>query len=151
MGVWIVSRPLLVGVCSGSTLFVGFLAIFAKLRFRTIWVAIAGVGLAAGVLLEPTALFLILESALLGVVLTLLAFLIELVIERARFLSIPAHGRALATTRASPESSLNLSPTVGSDDSTAIRVRVPSTVDYIAAPVVGEEVDERSESSLERS
>jgi len=152
MGVWIVPRPLLVAICSGTTLFVGFLAIFSKLRFRTIWLAIAALGLSAAVLLQPTALFLILESALLGVALTLLGLFIELMIERSRFLSIPVRGRALSATRASPDSSLNRPPTVGSDDSTAIRVRVPSTLDFIAAPIVGGEVvDEPRGSSLERS
>ena len=67
--------------------------------------------------------------------LTLLGLVIEGLIVRSRSLSMSARGGALPATRAGTDSSLKRSPEVGSDDSTAIRVRVPSTVDFVAAPL----------------
>ena len=67
LGVWIVPRSWLVGICSGATLVIGFLAIFSKLRFRTIWVGIAGLGLLAAVNLQPSVTFLAIQSALSAV------------------------------------------------------------------------------------
>jgi len=69
--VWIVPRSWLVAVCSGATLFVGFFAIFTKIRFRTIWLGIAVLGLLAAVLVQPGVTFLAIQSALIGVVLTI--------------------------------------------------------------------------------
>ena len=77
LAVWIVPRSWLVAICSGATLFVGFLVIFSRLRFRTTWLAIAGFGLLAAVLVQPSVMFLFLESAVIGAVLTLLGLLIE--------------------------------------------------------------------------
>jgi hypothetical protein len=134
LGVWIVPRSWLVAICSGATLFVGFFVIFSRPRFRTIWLAIAGLGLLAAVRAQPSVMFLVLESAVLGALLTLLGLVIEGLIVRSRSLSTPARGGALAAARASTDSSLKRSPDVGSDDSTAIRLRVPSTVDFVAAP-----------------
>jgi hypothetical protein len=144
---WIVSRSWLVGICSGATLFIGFLAIFSKLRFRTIWVAIALLGLMAGVIVQPSLLFVALESAFLGAVLLLLGLLIERSIERSRFLSVSLRGGVLSAGRANTDSSLNRSPTVGSDDPTAVRVRVPSTLDFLPAPIAAPEPSDVPQSS----
>ena len=46
------------------------------------------------------------------------------------------------------DSSLNRSEGVGSDDSTAIRVRVPSTIDFVPAPAAGPAPPEDARSSI---
>ena len=71
LSVWIVPRSWLVAICSGATLLVGFLAMFSRLRFRTTWVAIAGFGLLAAVLVQPSVTVVLLQSAVVGAVLTL--------------------------------------------------------------------------------
>ena len=147
LSVWIVPRSWLVAVCSGATLFVGFLAIFTKVRFRTIWLGIAGLGLLAAVLVQANVAFLAIQSALIGVVLTLLGLVIEGLIERLRPEPMVAHRGGVLTSRTGANSSLNRSPAIGSDDSTAIRVRVPSTLDYATAPIAAERVVEESHSS----
>ena len=110
LGVWVVSRSWLVAICSGATLLIGFLAIFAKLRFRTTWLGIAGLALLAAVLVQPSVMFLVLESALLGVVLTLVGLVIELLIERTRSRSVRRAPVVIAASRPVPDSSLNRSP-----------------------------------------
>ena len=151
LSVWIVPRSWLVAVCSGATLFVGFLAIFTKIRFRTIWLGIAGLGLLAAVLVQPSVTFLAIQSALIGGVLTLLGLVIERLLERSRPQRMLAHRGSVLTSPAGAGSSLSRSPAVGSDDSTAIRIRVPSTMEYCAAPVAADRVAEESRSSsLER-
>jgi hypothetical protein len=143
LSVWIVPRSWLVAICSGVTLIVGFFVIFSRPRFLTTWLAIAGLGLLAAVRSQPSVMFLVLESAMVGAVLTLLGLLIEGLIVRSRSLSAPARGGALGAPQASTDSSDKQLPDVGSDDSTAIRVRVPSTIDFVAttsgAPAVAAE------------
>ena len=133
--VWIVSRSWLVAICSGVTLFIGFFAIFSRPRFKPTWVVIALIGLLAAVVVQPAVIVLVLESAVIGGVLTLLGLVIEFFIMKSRARSLVVHGVAMPAGRSGVDSSLKRPPEVGSDDSTAIRVRVPSTVDYIAAPV----------------
>ena len=137
--VWIVPRPWLVAICSGATLFIGFFVIFSRPRFRTTWSVIAGIGLLAAVLAQSSVMFLVLESAVIGAVLTLLGLLIEVLVARSRMLSMSARGVARPATRANADSSLKRAPQVGSDDSTAIRVRVPSTIDFVASPPIVDE------------
>ena len=55
MSAWTVSRAWLVAACSGATLLVGFLAIFSRIRFRTVWAIAAVVGLLAAAMLQPDA------------------------------------------------------------------------------------------------
>ena len=140
LGVWVVSRSWLVAICSGAALLIGFLAIFSKLRFRTIWLGIAGLALLAAILAQPGVILLALESALLGVVLTLVGLLIESMIERIRSRSVRPRPVVIAASRPVPDSSLNLRPSVGSDDSTAIRVRPSSTLDFAPAQIAAQEV-----------
>jgi hypothetical protein len=135
LNVWIVPRSWLVAICSGATLFIGFFVIFARPRFRTTWLAIAMAGLLAGVLVQPNVLFLFVESGVIGAVLTLLGLLIEFLIVRSRVPSLATRSAALPAPRASTDSAEKRAPEVGSDDSTAIRVRVPSTVDFIGSPL----------------
>ena len=46
----------------------------------------------------------------------------------------------LPTSRPGTDSSLQRSAGVGSDDSTAVRVRVPSTMDFVATPIAAPEI-----------
>ena len=91
---WIVPGAWLVGVCSGLMLVVGFLAIFFRFRFRTIWLAAAALAVLAAVLVEPSVSLLVLQSAWLGAVLSLLGLMIERTIERANVGSTRAPARA---------------------------------------------------------
>ena len=75
--------------------------------------------------LQPSVMFLVLESAVLGVVLTLLGLVIEGLIVRSRSRSMRPRRAWLYRQPAGPDSSLEDRRSVGSDDSTAIRVRVP--------------------------
>ena len=79
---WVVSRAWLVAICSGSVLLVGFYLMFFKAHLRAVWVAAAAAGLAAAVLAHPSILLLVFQSALSGVILTLLGLLIQRLIER---------------------------------------------------------------------
>jgi len=150
--VWIVPRSWLVAVCSGATLFVGFFAIFTKIRFRTIWLGIAVLGLLAAVLVQPGVTFLAIQSALIGVVLTIVGLVIEGLIERSKSQWMPARRRSVTIRPAAADSSLNRSASVGSDDPTAIRVRVPSTLDYVPAPLAASPIENEARSpSVERA
>ena len=140
LAVWLVSRSWLIAICSGATLLIGFLAIFAKLRFRTTWLGIAGIAFCTAVFVQPGVMFLVLESALLGVVLTLVGLVIELLIERMRSRSLRPRRVVITASRPVPDSSLDRSPRVGSDDSTAIRVRPSSTLDFAPAQIAAQEV-----------
>ncbi len=147
LSVWIVPRSLLVGICSGVTLVIGFLVIFLKVRFRTIWLGVAGLAVLAAVLVEPSVTFLALQSAALGAFLTVLGLLIERAIESTNFRSLRAARGGPPAVRSAPDSSLNRSVGVGSDDSTAIRIRVPSTLDHGPAAIEPPEARQEVRSS----
>jgi len=154
LSVWVVSRPWLVSICSGVTLLIGFFTIFSKIRFRTIWLGIAAIGLLAAVLFQGSVMFLALQYAFIGMTLTLLGLVIERLLERSRSPSIPVRDSGLIANQQTLDSSLNRSLGVGSDDSTAIRVRAPSTstLDFVPAPIsVPPSQDEARSSTLERA
>jgi hypothetical protein len=134
LSIWVVARSWLVVVCSGAALFLGFLAIFSRARFRTIWLVLAALGLLAAAFIPTSVLFLVLQSAVIGLALTVLGLAIRSVIERSRGMRLPARESSLLTVRPPGDSGLDRSSGVGSDDSTAIRVRVPSTVDLAPTP-----------------
>jgi hypothetical protein len=127
MGPWLVSRALVVAICSGSVLLLGFYLMFFKAQFALVWTALAVLGLLAACFAHSSAVLLVLQSAVSGLVLALLGLLIQALIERTKSAAPPAGaGPPSATTP------LPLSPTgVGSDDSTAIRARTSSTMDYV--------------------
>ena len=130
---WIVPGPWLVGICSGFTLVIGFLAIFLRLRFRTVWLVCAVVAVLAAVLVEPTVTFLVFQAAALGAI-TRTGRALDRAVDRA--IEPAPHQRAergvAVTIRPATDSSLNRSAGVGSDDSTAIRV--PRSVDARPRP-----------------
>jgi hypothetical protein len=125
----VVSRGWLIGVCSGSALAVGaFLVLFVRPARRLACVAVLALVLAVATLAEPGATFLAIQSALIGLVLTLLTALMQRLVHR------PGHGRVFgessSLTGSSPGGSTVVRPLgtgAGSDDSTEIRVRTRST------------------------
>ncbi len=134
---WLANRAGIIAVCSGSVLVLGYLLMFSRARFRAIWVVTAGFCLVGSAVAHPSVLLLVIQSALSGVILALLGLLIQRLIERTRSsgaLAIPPRSPApLQTTAAASQIDSN---GVGSDDSTAIRARVSSTVDYAPQPLV---------------
>jgi hypothetical protein len=144
---WLVPRSWLVGVCSGGTLLVGFVVIFAKLRIRTIWVGLAVLGILAAALVQPGVTLLALESASIGAALAIMGLLFEGLVERWKSRSPVAGGRTVVPSPSSVDSSFNRAAAVGSDDSTAIRVRVPSTQDYLPISIGASPRDNEGRSS----
>jgi hypothetical protein len=134
----VASRAWIVALCSGVVLFCGFLLMFSRVRFRVVWIVASVLGLAVAVFAHPSVVLLIIQSSLFGVVLTLVGLVIQRLIERTRLVASPG---SPAVTGATPPSGLAAVPGgsagVGSDDSTAIRVRVSSsTLDHVAGPLV---------------
>ena len=134
LAIWLVPRYLLVMVCSGLTLFLGFLAIFTRARLRTIWLGLALVGLLAGTFLEPNVLYLVVQSAAIGLALTLLGLVIRTVIERSRGVRHPPRDSALVPVRPSTDSSLDRSASAARTIRRPYTWRVPSTLDFVATP-----------------
>ncbi len=132
MTFWLANRAAIIAICSGSVLLLGFLLMFSPGRFRAVWIAAACVCLVGSALAHPSVLLLVGQSALSGVVLTLLGLLIQRLVERARLSGpaaapMPPPSSGLMTTGGS-----QVGPDgVGSDDSTAVRVRASSTMDYL--------------------
>jgi hypothetical protein len=135
IGPWIVSHAWLVAACSGAAFFVGFVAIFSRVRFRALWLGASVVALLASVLVQPSVVLVAIQSALLGVVLTMMGLVLDRLMERARWTKAPRRqANHPSGRRAISDSSLQRSKGVGSEEPTEIRVRVPSTVDYAPAP-----------------
>jgi hypothetical protein len=132
----IVARAWLVAVCSGTVLAVGaFLILFWRPPFRLAWAVALALVLAAATALSPSVTFLLVQSAMIGVVCTLLTLLMDrLVHRRTRPSAVFGESSSLPTPAGS---SLSRAMSAGSDDSTAIRVRPSSTVDHVPAGTVG--------------
>jgi hypothetical protein len=146
MKVWIVSRAWLVAACSGVTLLVGFLALFSRLRFRTVWAIAAVLSLLAASMLQPSLAAQIGQSALMGAALTCLGVLIQHQLDRRRSPSQPpAREPSSGVGQPRADASPAREPGVGSDDSTAIRVRTPSTMDFVPTALTGQTVEEAPE------
>ena len=133
--VWVVSRAWLVSICSGVTLLIGFFTIFSKIRFRTIWLGTAAIGLLAAILFQGSVMFLALQYAFIGMGHhslgtgdRALAGAVEIAVD---FDS----GFGVGRNPAIVESSLNQAPSVGSDDSTAIRVAHHRQPRWITSPI----------------
>ena len=92
LGLRVLSRAWIVAACSGVTLVFGFLAIFARIRFRTAWAIVAVLALLAATLLQPSMTWLGLQSAFMGAALTLLGLLIQRLLDRPKA-ATPRPGR----------------------------------------------------------
>ncbi len=151
--IWIASRGLLVGMCSGTVLAVGALLILVwRPAMPLAWAAALALVLACATLVEPSVTFLVVQSAMTGVILTLLTALMQRQVQRRASATLfgEAGSRPGARPGAGPAgSSVNYTGSVGSDDSTAIRVRpVSSTVDH---PVPGVPLNTERESASGRT
>jgi hypothetical protein len=148
LGAWVVPNAWLVAACSGAALIVGFVLIFARVRVRTWWLLGAIAGLLSAALVQPSLVFVTIQSAFLGVVLTVTGLFLERLIEKARWPSVPSReGSRLPGRGPVTDSSLERTSGVGSEDSTAIRVRVPSTFDYAPAHVAAAHVEDQPSGS----
>jgi hypothetical protein len=126
---FVASRPWLVAVCSGTVLAMGFWLMFAKPRPRFLGPAAAAAAIMAAAFVHPSVLLLALQSSLSGVLLALLGLAIRRYVEGSRGAAAPpgpAVGPGGSGLSDIPPSA------VGSDDSTAVRHRPSSTMDYVS-------------------
>lgn len=133
LAVTVVSRAWLVALCSGSVLAVGGVLIMCWRPSMTLaWLAALLFLLAVGVLLHPSVTLLAVQSAELGLVLTVLLAVMHRVVERRRPAPAVFGEPSALTPPVAPGSTFNRVVGVGSDDSTAIRTRPTpvSTMDY---------------------
>lgn len=132
----IISRGWLVGICSGSVLATGGILIaFRRPSVPLAWGVSLALLLACITLVQPSVTILAVQSAMLGLVLTLLTALMQGLVNRRRL--APAFGEPGGLATVVPTgSTLNRTIGVGSDDSTAIRVRpISTTVDHYVTGV----------------
>ena len=150
----IYSRLTLLLLCSGPVLLAGLLVLFRRPPLRWIAVPMLLLGFAAGSIVEFDVLLLLVQSSALGMALFVMALAMHWAIERRG--RHQANGdRALVVGPSSVGSSVGRVSALGSDESTAIRVRPTSpsaisTTDHIIlvrAP--GRPTDELSASDLE--
>ncbi|WP_422925377.1 hypothetical protein [Singulisphaera sp. PoT] len=129
----IFSRAGLVGLWSGSALAIGVIVLYLGSWLRIVVLAILALGLSICLALLPSATILALQSAAIGFVFTLVAAVMKRQIERPRPLASTLFGEPAppSATSALPGSSIRSMGVVGSDESTAIRVRPASTVDHL--------------------
>ncbi len=150
----VVLRAWLVAAGSGVTLALGFLAIFTRMRFRTAWALAAVVALLAAATVQPSLAMQVAQASVMGAALTALGLLIQRRHDRRRSPTSPP-GRETGPSAGTPpgDSALDRGPGsgfnagVGSDDSTAIRVRTPSTLDYHPTPLAGPSLADEARSS----
>lgn len=131
--VLIASRAGLVAICSGPVLALGvWLIVSRRSRFRLVWPVILAIALLVGAAIQPSVTFLAIQSGMIGVVFTLLAALMQRLVDRPRRRGAPGFGEASGLASGPPPgSSVSRTAGVGSDDSTAIRIRPVSTVDHL--------------------
>lgn len=135
---WIASRAGLVGACSGATLALGLLWLIFLRRGRLVAASSLALALAVSAATLPAATFLAVQSAAVGVALTLLAALTRHLVDRREAASPsfpPASGLtpALGAGRGVLLPVIDEPPGVGSDRSTVVRSRIPSTIDRAAS------------------
>lgn len=130
----LVSRAWAVLLCSGLALAASLALAFLPTRVPWVLAAAAAVGLPAAMFLPASAWAFGLQSSAFGVALGLIAAPVRRWATREAAAPPPDAGRVPGgSSLIVPESSQRASG-VGSDDSTAIRVRTTSTMDYLAAP-----------------
>ncbi len=111
---WIVSRPWLVAICSGLTLALGFIAIFARIRFRTAWALAAGLAILAATLVQPTLTMQLVRASTLGASLSVLGLMIQGRLDRRRLPGPTVREPSSATGQPIGDSSLNQGAAPGS-------------------------------------
>jgi hypothetical protein len=129
----VVPWPVLVGVCSGAVLVVGLAVLLARPPARLVWLCGLGASWALAVAVEPNAGLLALQAASLGLALTGVAALTRRFVDRRGRPRVA--GRPSALNRGAPPAGSGSGhvPVTdpGSDESTVIRRRAPTTIDYL--------------------
>jgi hypothetical protein len=133
---WVAPRGWIVGISSGLVLLFGFYLMYSGVRFLVVWVAASLLCLLSVTLAHPSVVALVVQSAVSGVILALLGLLIHRLLERSRSRVAPPAAQSSISGQAVAATPLSGSVGVGSDDSTAIRVRGSSTTDYPGSPMV---------------
>jgi hypothetical protein len=112
------------------------LVVYRRSPFRLLWAVLLALALAVSAAAQPSLTIQLVQSALVGVVFTLLAAALQRMVDRPRRGASAVFGEpGQLGTVPNGGSSVNQMGGVGSDDSTAIRIRQISTVDHaIAAP-----------------
>jgi hypothetical protein len=150
------SRFSLLLLCSGPALLAGLLVLARRPPPRWIAASVLTGGFAFGSLVEPDVLILVLQSSALGVALWLTALVIHWWIERRNPRRPVGDLGSIVPANSSTGSTFERAQGVGSDDSTAIRVRpitpppAASTADHIVLTRnFGRPPDEHSTSELD--
>ena len=92
------------------------------------------------------------QASIIGAALTGLGILTQHLIDRRRSRTRPGRDTPSSVGTPRSDSSIDRTPAVGSDAPTAIRVRTPSTLDYIPTPLAASPPpDEARSSTLGRS
>ncbi|WP_406695456.1 hypothetical protein V5E97_30990 [Singulisphaera sp. Ch08] len=131
----IATRGSLVALCSGPVLALGVLVVvYRRPRFRLLWSVLLALALAVSASAQPSLTLQVVQCAMVGVVFTLLAVVLQRIVDRPRPGATAVFGEPdNLGTAPHGGSSVNHTAGVGSDDSTAIRIRQVSTVDHAVA------------------
>lgn len=131
---WVASRAWIIVICSGLALLAGLGLLVFPFGERWVFGGGAVLGLATAILVPPVVIALLLQAATPGLLLALLGWLVHRSARRGGAAAPPSPGSATSAIGSAHESSRRSAFMVGSDDSTAIRRRVPSTLDYRSEP-----------------
>ncbi len=134
---WIASRAGLVGTFSGATLAIGLLLQIGLRRGRATWAAGLALAVAVAAAIQPSATLLAVQASAVGVALTIVATLTRRIVERRGPTPEsyhPTSSKLSATVGHGVDAADGGPPAVGSDHSTVIRPRIPSTVDRVVPP-----------------
>lgn len=129
----VVSRGSLVALCSGPVLGLGVLMVLTRWPpFRLVWLVVLVLGLAVAMAVQPSLTLQLVQPAMIGVVFTLLAAVLQRLVGHPRPSSPAVFGDPSGlVVGVSPGSSVSRLAAAGSDDSTAIRPRSVSTMDHV--------------------
>ena len=128
LGLMVASRAGLVAICSGAVLAVGtFLILVWSPPVRLVGVAILTTILIVAAVLPPSVAFLAAQSGIIGLLLTAMLALMQLLVDRRRAPGGPVYAENGGRGSALGVGSTLSHTTPGSDDSTAIRARPTAT------------------------
>ncbi|MDR3622366.1 MAG: hypothetical protein P4L85_23655 [Paludisphaera borealis] len=147
LNAWVVSRAWIIVVCSGLVLALGFATTFPRVGERWVWGFATVAGLLSAMFLHPSTIALFLQSASCGFLLTFFGYVIHRMLRRDGDVPPAVRPGISAGSGVGYDSSQRSATGVGSDDSTAVRVRVSSTMDYLSLPPTPEPELETSRSS----
>jgi hypothetical protein len=121
-----------VAVCSGPVLGLGVLLLFWRPPLRIIWAAVLALVLTIAVAIQPSVTLLAIQSSVVGVGFTLLAVVMQRLVERRRRRASAVFGQPSSMTIPPVGSTFSRAVGVGSDDPTELRARpVSSSVDHL--------------------